>query len=546
MARIYKSISLFLCFAFAALLAGCNSGSGGSSSSNTTGAGAVMGNVQGSTSAGRIVLQGATVTAVPSNSSSTSFTSLTDANGDYLLSNLPAGTYRLGFSANGYLPIAPNSGAAVLVTVTGGNMATAAAVLLQPSTGIGVTGEQGGNGTNVPDGYSSVVVTVTEAFTNQPITDATVSAGGVTTSQGSGGIYSLLIQLTNGTNPQAATLTVQSPTHDSKSVPITLISARAIAVTVQLAKSSGTGNGGGSGTGNGNTASVQVTVADAATGKPVSGATISDGTRTATGNSFGVATLSVSAVTTSLQLTASAPGYVSQTVSVNVSAGQTTTTTVRLHPDTVTLTGVMQVKGGGTSGLSTVSITVGGLSATFTNPQIDSSTGNFSLTLPANAQGRSVTYTLTFTSPRFNLALVNGVKPPSSGTFALEKPVILTPIGGGTGNGGGNGGGTGNGGGNGGGTGNGGGSALSATVFGTVLTFGGNVPLAGTATILELGVAAPVQAGRFGFTSVPVGRPLTLSVQVRAPLGDLQAAILHFIVPNVGAAAYALPTVFTR
>jgi hypothetical protein len=294
----------------------------------TSDSGMFTGFVQRTTNSGPTMLAQATVTAVEDSGAGISRTTESDANGDYLFTNLPAGSYRVGFNAAGFRGIDTSSGAAVGVNVARGAVARAATALLEPSAG--------GSGND------------TTAAPSQP-------------------------------------------------------------GAAQLQPRSGTG--------------CSVTVADAATGSPLPGATVSDGTTVAVSDAKGIATLPENAHER-VSLSVLLDGYQSRTVEID--RGRWAAVTVRLEPQTARIVGQLQFTGAALwPEPSGVVISVRGLSGTFTQPEIDA-TGAFRLTLPASTGSRSASYTLVFSAPRFNLAIASDIVPGTAGTETRTAPIILT------------------------------------------------------------------------------------------------------------------------
>lgn len=117
---------------------------------------------------------------------------LSDANGQFVFGEVPVGPYTLGYSRQGFIPIDPNQGSSTTVT----NL-VARDIFVEPaSTTIvpDVTLD-----TNFQTGSSTVVITVLDSITGDPITAGTVSAGVVVTSNGgNNGVYTLNVPIQPG------------------------------------------------------------------------------------------------------------------------------------------------------------------------------------------------------------------------------------------------------------------------------------------------------------------------------------------------------------
>ncbi len=124
-------------------------------------------------------------------------TGLTDSNGEYVLGDLPTGAYVIGFAKDGFQTIDTRSGATAQRTALGeqvrvfvepGGVSLAPEVTLRKLAGVG---------------NSTVIVTIFDRITGQPINNATVTVGTATTSNGgNNGVYTLEVPV-NVNNPEA-------------------------------------------------------------------------------------------------------------------------------------------------------------------------------------------------------------------------------------------------------------------------------------------------------------------------------------------------------
>ncbi len=295
-------------------------------------------------------------TAAPISGATVSYTAggvtrsaTTDANGNYSLSDVPApGTYTLTASASGY------TSQTATVPVNRGGVATANfAMRLLPGS---ITGQ------------------VTDAMTAAPVSGATVSylSGGVTVTAtaDSHGNYTL-----SNVPPGSYVVTVAATGYSSQSQTLTVTSNVATVGNFALAPQPG---------------SIAGQVTDSSSGRGISGATVTFtvGSVTTSATTDGNGNYLFSNVTEgSYSLTASAPGYVSQTASVAVAAGAAVTHNFALPliPGTIIGTVTDAATGAGIAG-ATVSYTLTGTTTTAT------SDGNGNYTLTNVPPG---TYTLT-------------------------------------------------------------------------------------------------------------------------------------------------------
>lgn len=124
-------------------------------------------------------------------------TAISDANGEFILSEIPVGAYVIGYAKNGFQTIDTASGATAQRTAVGnqvrvfvepGSVALAADVTLRKMAEVG---------------NSTVVISVMDNITGQPVNDATVTVGTATTSNGgNNGVYTLEVPV-NVNDPNA-------------------------------------------------------------------------------------------------------------------------------------------------------------------------------------------------------------------------------------------------------------------------------------------------------------------------------------------------------
>lgn len=124
----------------------------------------------------------------------------TDANGNFVFTSVPIGTYTVGYSKEGFLPIDP-----VISTTTTRTNQVGRDIIVESGQTVVVpdvtleTNRQAGSGT--------LVVTVLDEVTGDPVSFATVTAGVVVSSNGgNNGVYTLSVPIlpddeTSGTTP---------------------------------------------------------------------------------------------------------------------------------------------------------------------------------------------------------------------------------------------------------------------------------------------------------------------------------------------------------
>ena len=207
-------------------------------------------------------------------------TTVTGGNGAFALNNVPAGTVTLVASAPGFQP------ASETVTVTAGNTANASPMTLGSNAG-SVTGK------------------VTDASGN-PISGATVSFGGGSTTTASNGTYSFTDLPTGALQLVASATGFQSVTQN-----VTVTGGSSTTANFSLpavSQSSGTVTG---------------VVTNISTGGVIAGAVVKWNGASATADSNGVYTLA-NVAGGSQTFTASATGYLPRNGTANVSSGTTT------------------------------------------------------------------------------------------------------------------------------------------------------------------------------------------------------------------------------
>lgn len=302
-------------------------------------------------------------------------TASTDANGNYVLSNVPAGSVTLVASAAGDSP------ASEAVTVTTGNTVTAPPMTLTSNQG-NVTGK-------VMDS------------TSKPIVGATVSFGGGTATTDSTGTY-------NFTNIPAGTIQLVASASGFQSVTqnVTVTGGSTTTANFTLA------------TANDSPGAVTGTVTNIATHGVISGATVTWNTTSVTSNSSGVYSIANVAGGTQT-VTAKASGYLplSSTVTVN---GGTSTLNFQLSTAGILNVTVVDSTGKAVSGAQ-VSISGGqiatSLSGTTNASGVYSSNwipiGNYTVT--SGSVGESATVT---TGKTTTITLTQQSGGPGTGTIA--------------------------------------------------------------------------------------------------------------------------------
>jgi hypothetical protein len=183
---LWPRILALAIFANLALLMGCGGSAG---VDNGTIIGKVFSNLR-DRSAVRLPEGGVTVVAQrESGSPQIIRTTVTDANGVFSFPDLPTGAYVIGFAKEGFQTIDTQSGATsqrtavgsqVRVFIDSGRTSVAPDVTMRAL---------------FPSGDVTLIVTVRDITTGQPITDATVTASTLSQSQNQNGVYTLNVPI---------------------------------------------------------------------------------------------------------------------------------------------------------------------------------------------------------------------------------------------------------------------------------------------------------------------------------------------------------------
>lgn len=250
--------------------------------------------------------------------SSQGLTVTTDANGNYTLANLPAGSTSITASATGF------ANGSASVTVVAGTTTTAPVITLGSSSG-------------------SIAGTV-KSSSGAAIAGASVSYGGGSTTTSSTGTYTL-----TGVPAGTVQLVASASGFQSSTQNVSVTGGATASANFTLtASTSGTGK-------------ITGKITSASTGAALAGATVSWSGGSTKSSSTGVYTLS-NVSTGTIKVTASLTGYLPRTLSASVTSGGTTTLNIP-----IATAGKISVKVTGTTGAAVSAATVsikGGVIAT--------------------------------------------------------------------------------------------------------------------------------------------------------------------------------------
>jgi len=274
-----------------------------------------------------------------------------------------------------------------------------------------------------------------------------------------------------------------------------------------------------------------VNLLDESTGNPIDDAVVSAGTATTSQGAGGVYGLAVPLSLASqsppvVALSVQAEGYDTSSVNprtVTLYPGEVVTVTVTLQPLRSTITGQLRISSLegfylSSGALGTVSLFVSNVSSSFSQGVVDAATGQFRVLMPASTSRRTRTFTLTFSSPLFELAVISGIVSPQANGSSIVTGVTLVPVG--------------------------------VTLSGQVFTSTGSPAGAGnlaTITVTELGITENIVNGQYSVAGIPVGVPLTLAIVAFNPSFGLletgRLVVQPVMTPN---GVFFAPTITTR
>lgn len=219
---------LFLAAA-ALMVTGCGGGTDTVSlpSLSQTSNGGLSGQVLGSGSAGVLPILGAQITALRSDGIAFIRTTQSDTSGQYVITALPPGQYRVGFSASGFFPVPPESASAVVVVVQGNQLAAMPQVVLQ---------------SNGAFASANLTVSLLDSATGEFIPQADVTAGASPALGSHGGSYSLVVPTAATGSDPVVPLTASAQGYDGRSLEpkqVEVLTSNPVEVTAQLTPASG-------------------------------------------------------------------------------------------------------------------------------------------------------------------------------------------------------------------------------------------------------------------------------------------------------------------
>jgi len=215
-------------------------------------------------------------------------TATTDASGEYTVADVPAGDYEVTASKEGY------ETSSLTVTVLTGNSAVANLSLTEVILPGSITGS------------------VTGAEDGSPIAGATVTDGTGTTTTDASGKYTIA-----DVPAGSYEVTASKEGYHSSSLTVTVLTGNSAVANLSLTEVIVPG-------------SITGSVTDAEDGSPIAGATVTDGTGTATTDASGKYTIA-DVPAGSYEVTASKEGYVNVTLTAAVVAGETAVVNFSLH-----------------------------------------------------------------------------------------------------------------------------------------------------------------------------------------------------------------------
>jgi hypothetical protein len=221
------------------------------------------------------------------------YSAFTDGNGNYSLTDIPAQKLILYVGADGFMT------AQATVTIVA-NQTVTQDFALTPDTGA-TTG--------------TITGVVKNSASNQPVSGATVTVAGTNLSTTSGGDGSYTL---SNVPAGSQTLNVTKSGFRSATAQVTVTAGQSVTQDISLTSGAGTVTG---------------TVRNAATGQPLSGATVTVAGTNLSATSGGDGSYTIAGVPAGAQtLNASASGFIATQVQVNVPDGQSVTQNISLSP----------------------------------------------------------------------------------------------------------------------------------------------------------------------------------------------------------------------
>lgn len=187
--RLWPRLLALFVFANLALLMGCGGSAGVDNGSIV---GKVFSNLR-DRSAVRLPEPGVTVVAQREGGTPPLIrTTVTDANGNFTFGDLPTGSYVVGYAKEGFQTIDTQAGSTATRTAVGSQ------VRLFIDSGRTSVAPDVTMRALVPSGDVTIIVSVFDLVTSQPITDAVVTVGTVSQSQNVNGVYTVNVPILRG------------------------------------------------------------------------------------------------------------------------------------------------------------------------------------------------------------------------------------------------------------------------------------------------------------------------------------------------------------
>lgn len=134
-------------------------------------------------------------------------TSVTDASGQYVISGLPIGTYKMGYQKDGFVPITVKEGASNVQSALGQTT-----VELYVESGSTITSPDMTLTERPAEGDGTVIINLIDELSGEKVNGATIVLGTASTTNGSNGQYVLTVSVVadpkGGSTPQPLSLSV--------------------------------------------------------------------------------------------------------------------------------------------------------------------------------------------------------------------------------------------------------------------------------------------------------------------------------------------------
>lgn len=229
----YRTVAWIQIFTLVLMITGC--GEAGTSN------GSIRGQVFTNRSGGALTKTpeaGVSVVAVFDGDPERVRTAVTDGNGQYVITDLPIGKYRVGFNKDGFDPITTEKGSSRTQSAIGEGP-----TILYVDTGSTVTAPDITLTQKAPEGDGTVIINLIDEVTGEPVNGATVTVGASATSNGSDGRYVLTVPVKvneSGVPGEQLGASLNADGYERKSETVSALAGQTTETTIRLVPITGT------------------------------------------------------------------------------------------------------------------------------------------------------------------------------------------------------------------------------------------------------------------------------------------------------------------